>query len=1342
MPPQFGGHYQMDENAMRIFCIARKFHLLLYLHMLTAVISLKGGAGLANERESAGQKRMEEALVEEAAFREILLHLATGFINVPLDRFDAAIDEMLERIGVFSGLDRVYVFKHDHDNQVTSNTHEWCAGGINPEIDNLQGIPFDFFKDMLETWQKGEIVHIPSVENMPRTHAMRSILLDQGIKSLVLIPLIHGRKNTGFVGFDAVREAKHFSEREITLLIVLAEIISNALSRRETEEALRDSEAKFRGFVENSHDIIYMLNNEGVFTYVSPSWSELLGYEVKDVEGKPFTSFLYEEDIPRILEFQARVLQEEHQEESLEYRINHRDGTLRWHSSNGSLLKNNGRFIYIGVARDITERKKSIEALRESEEKFRLLAENMSDIVWIMDLDFKRSYVSPSVETVLGFTPDESVQQTLEQTVTPSSIENIMETFRRELESPGNKSLDPERSVLVEAEYYHKNGSTIWLENNCKPMFDARGNLVGLYGVSRDISERKKAEEALREEEAFQKILLELSKNFINVPLEDFDSAVNAMLSDIGQFTGVDRAYVFKHDYAHRVTSNTHEWCAEGISSELANMQDISLDFYRDMLEVLQRGESIHINSVESTPPDHILRPILEPQGIKSLVLFPLMQNEINTGFVGFDAVKEPMTFSAREINLLSILAEIIANAIARQQAEETLLAQKNRLAEWNLGLEHTVRERTRAVRNLLDNAGQGFLTFGRDLAVDIDYSAECLNIFGEPVAGKIISTLLFPGNEEEQEIMKEIITELERETDPFKKVIYLDLLPEEILLNGRSIKLNYKMIESESIQDGGQRIMLILTDITATRKLEAHLAEERKLFEMVVRVVSNHVDFNITLKEYQEFCLTWREDLKKIENPLSAFADSCRRIHTFKGSFHQFAMLNTVEHLHELENRLLRLSEESPGGQSRSKLEQVLAREEMGAWIKKDLEMLKSVLGDTLFLQDNTLVIDADSLQDLENRIISTLSPPEIKLLLPEIRKLSWKPFRNALKAYPEYINRLCSGQEKLIYPLEIEGGEVKADLEFYRDFIKALGHVFRNALDHGIEDPEERVVAGKDPRGRITCRVQKSEEGDLVVEIGDDGRGLSRPGPGKDVTELIFKDHFSTTRNVTELSGRGVGLPAVKQEVEKLGGRMKVNSKTGKGTTFSFYLPRDTEPVTEKVNTFTAINLFLQSAREVLKSQAGLDLTDTINKHFGIKAKVHLFEVTAMISLHGIISGRIIFSADKEVCSDMLDHFALWDIQESEREQCYDDILAEMLNVIIKTFTGKLPGGDLIINDPPEKLRSSEGLIKTNIDRLLTYVITLDRGRLAFAFLPGQGSIPVFSPGLVEHFNGAGGD
>lgn len=146
------------------------------------------------------------------------------------------------------------------------------------------------------------------------------------------------------------------------------------------------------------------------------------------------------------------------------------------------------------ILRNITPHKESEQKLKASEKKYTFLADNMADMVWIIDVDMKVRYVSPSIQRLLGFTPDEVKNKALEVMITPQSLNLVMHKYSYDITREYDPHHEHERGVILETEYYHKSGSTLWMENNIKPIRNADGKLIGLYGVSRDISDRKKAE--------------------------------------------------------------------------------------------------------------------------------------------------------------------------------------------------------------------------------------------------------------------------------------------------------------------------------------------------------------------------------------------------------------------------------------------------------------------------------------------------------------------------------------------------------------------------------------------------------------------------------------------------------------------------------------------------------------------------------------------------------------------------------------------------------------------------------------------------------------------------------
>ena len=143
------------------------------------------------------------------------------------------------------------------------------------------------------------------------------------------------------------------------------------------------------------------------------------------------------------------------------------------------------------------ESERTEKALRESETMFRFLSENMVDIAFIVGMDLQTTYVSPSIERTLGFTPEERKNQNVEEQMTPQSLNLAFERLAEELRREEEGDADPDRSGTLNLDYYHKDGSVITLETNFRGVRDSKGTLTGFYGLSRDITDRKYAEEEL-----------------------------------------------------------------------------------------------------------------------------------------------------------------------------------------------------------------------------------------------------------------------------------------------------------------------------------------------------------------------------------------------------------------------------------------------------------------------------------------------------------------------------------------------------------------------------------------------------------------------------------------------------------------------------------------------------------------------------------------------------------------------------------------------------------------------------------------------------------------------------
>jgi PAS domain S-box-containing protein len=207
----------------------------------------------------------------------------------------------------------------------------------------------------------------------------------------------------------------------------------------------------------------------------------------------------------------------------MELEIYHKDGHTLW-------TENRIRFIRddqdkaVGIlmqGRDITERRQVNEKLRQSEAQYRLLSEHTTDFVWLMDMNLNPTYQSPSAEKLTGFTHQELIELPLDKRVTPESLKLAAGLFFEELPKIEN---DPEYNPVrsLELEIYRKDGTTLWSDNKFSVIRDEDSNPVSILGEARDISERRRAEEALRESETQYRMLAEHTADTVWLMDRDF----------------------------------------------------------------------------------------------------------------------------------------------------------------------------------------------------------------------------------------------------------------------------------------------------------------------------------------------------------------------------------------------------------------------------------------------------------------------------------------------------------------------------------------------------------------------------------------------------------------------------------------------------------------------------------------------------------------------------------------------------------------------------------------------------------------------------------------------------
>jgi signal transduction histidine kinase len=227
------------------------------------------------------------------------------------------------------------------------------------------------------------------------------------------------------------------------------------------------------------------------------------------------------------------------------------------------------------------------------------------------------------------------------------------------------------------------------------PILDLNGNIKHYLSIRHEITDRKQAEFELEKKADLQRLLVEISSKYINIPLTEVDNSINESLARIGNFVSVDRAYVFDYNYIKETTSNLFEWCAEGIEAQIEYLQNIPFSEIPVWVETHTKGESVVVPNVKELPPSKF-RELIEVQDIQSLIALPMMDGDKCTGFVGFDAVKGLRVFSEEEKNLLELYAQMLVNISRRTDNLRQLEKAKKEIEDINIGLEQQVQEKTK----------------------------------------------------------------------------------------------------------------------------------------------------------------------------------------------------------------------------------------------------------------------------------------------------------------------------------------------------------------------------------------------------------------------------------------------------------------------------------------------------------------------------------------------------------------------------------------------------------------------------------------------------------------------
>jgi PAS domain S-box-containing protein len=226
-------------------------------------------------------KNIERRVKNQSDLQQILVNIATRYINLPIEKYEPYIQESLEELATFVHADRAYIFEYLWEENICNNTYEYCAEGIEPQIEYLQGQDLSVIPQWTDTHKKGKMLHIPEIFKLEEGDSIKEILAPQDIQSIITIPMMKEGIPIGFVGFDWVKDVYYNSETEKLLLTIFSEMLVNVETRTKLEKNLIEEKnkseeanrAKSEFLANMSHEIRTPLNGVIGFTNLLMSTS-------------------------------------------------------------------------------------------------------------------------------------------------------------------------------------------------------------------------------------------------------------------------------------------------------------------------------------------------------------------------------------------------------------------------------------------------------------------------------------------------------------------------------------------------------------------------------------------------------------------------------------------------------------------------------------------------------------------------------------------------------------------------------------------------------------------------------------------------------------------------------------------------------------------------------------------------------------------------------------------------------------------------------------------------------------------------------------------------------------
>ncbi len=444
------------------------------------------------------QRIVEEALVRRVTLEDLIASSSARLVNAAPERLREEVERTLSDVGRFLEADRSFVLTFSQEASVVEEAFEWSTGGAAQHTGRYTGIALETWKWTLGKLLSAEPVVLHRVSALPaEAGAEQQFWTAEGARSLLLLPLSVERSLFGAFGVVSESAERIWAAEDLRLLAVLGEVLAGVVARDRAISDLHRSEERYRHITTQVTDYMYTVRLSGGHwneTSHGPGCAVVTGYSEEEYQADPhlWLRMVDERDRAAVMDQVRRVLIGE-LAPPLEHRITRKDGVMRWVKNTPVLhFKPDGSLAsYDGLVQDISDRREAEDALRRSEERYRVLVENLNDVVFAVDARGYFTYISQRIRELAGYLPEEIVGEHFSRFVHPHDRSGLLADWERTTTG---------RLGSYEFRILTKQGNELYVRTSSRPRFE-HGELTGLTGIMTDCTDSRFAVETLRASE-------------------------------------------------------------------------------------------------------------------------------------------------------------------------------------------------------------------------------------------------------------------------------------------------------------------------------------------------------------------------------------------------------------------------------------------------------------------------------------------------------------------------------------------------------------------------------------------------------------------------------------------------------------------------------------------------------------------------------------------------------------------------------------------------------------------------------------------------------------------------